>query len=49
MKNINDEIKNLKNINFKEFFQLLGKIQIKVFISLISSILIFSIFIFKGG
>jgi hypothetical protein len=49
MKNINDELKNLKNLNFKEFFHLFGKIQIKVFISLISSTLIFSIFIFKVG
>ena len=49
MKDINDEIKNLKNLNFKEFFHLLGKIQIKVFISLISTALIFSFFIFKVG
>jgi hypothetical protein len=49
MKNINDEFRNLKNLNFREFFHLLGKIEIKVFISLISSTLIFSIFIFKVG
>jgi len=49
MKNINDEIKNLKNLSFKEFFHLLGKMQIKVFISLISTALIFGIFIFKVG
>lgn len=49
METIDDKLNNLGNLNFKEFFQMLGKIQIKVFISIISSFLIFSYFIFKLG
>jgi hypothetical protein len=49
MEKTDDKLQHLGNLNFKEFFHLFGKIQIKVFISLISSTLIFSIFIFKLG
>lgn len=49
MKDTNNELKDLKNLSFKEFFHLFGKMQVKVFISLISTTLVFSVFIFKFG
>jgi len=49
MEKIDDRLNKLGTLNFKDFFRILGKMQIKVFISLISSCLIFSFFVFKLG
>lgn len=49
METIDDRLNNLGTLNFKVFFRILGKMQIKVFISLLSSFLICSFFVFKLG
>jgi hypothetical protein len=49
MQDINKIIDELKSLNFRQFFKIIGKIRIKVFISIIAAFLIYTFFMFKAG